>query len=414
MTDVPHLGKHWKDAAPRTQPQATIEPGIPEADRPLPLRGLKVVDAASFVAGTFGPSILAHYGASVVKLEPPEGDPYRLFSASFAAINQGKQGMVLDLKSEAGRAALTAMLQRADVFVENFRGRSRIQLGLEWDVLEKSNPRLVHCSVGAYGAGPLSDKPGFDPLLQARSGLIAAQGGPDEPSGSTMLVHDIGTGTMAAVGILAALYERESSARGQHVTTSLANSSLMLQAGEFTRYRHRPEPRLGCRDWPGPSPSQRLYRCADGWIFLDATEAGFDSVARALDLDVPRNSVSFEDVERALGDMPTVPALDRLSMKGVAAAKVLSRHDAFRDPWLLENRFYHVISDRALGRCRVIRTVTDWPESTDVPTKRSFLIGEDTREVLGSYRFSDTEISSLIESGVCVEVPVDGSSSRLA
>ncbi len=402
--DFADLSDCWTDArSPIGPPTESTDEAFSDPGRPLPLRGLKVIDCASFVAGTFGPSILAHYGASVIKVEPAGGDPYRLFSASFTAINQGKRGLALDLKSGEGRAALLRMIRQADVFVENLRDRSRHQLGLEWPNLEEINSLLVHCSVGAYGRGPLSDKPGFDPLLQARSGLIAAQGGRDEPAQSTMLVHDIGTGAIAAFGILAALYHREISGRGQHVGTSLAHSSLMLQAGEFTTFKGRPAPRVGYRDWPGPDDLHRLYRCADGWIHLGAEPNQAAALHEALDLSPGRESEASEILGKVFAGLCVADVIDRLAAADIAVAKVLLRQDAFRDPWLTDNRFYHVIHDTLLGRCRVVRTVSDWPESTDTPNCRGFAVGENSIDVLEEYGFTAEEVGGLIASGACLQ-----------
>lgn len=370
----------WSDVGLDTGNDRVSE-DVVDVDRPLPLRGLQVIDASSFVAGTFGPSILAHYGASVVKVEPPSGDPYRVFSVSFAAINQGKRGVVLDVKQSADRELLLELVERADVFAENLRPRSRRELELDWEHVRQRNPRLVHCSVGAYGAGALGDKPGFDPLLQARSGLMAAQGGHDEPSSSTMLVHDIGTGAIAAFGMLAALFDRERSGQGQHVGTCLANSSLMLQAGEFTRYDGRPPADIGSRDWPGPDARHGVHRCADGWIHV-STDAPASVIRDALDLPASDEPVSGAELDMVLEQLSVDDAIDRLDAADVGVAAVLSRQRVFDDPWLVDNRLYHTIDDPELGPCRVVRTYTDWPESGDVAARSSFALGQHTAEVL--------------------------------
>jgi len=342
----------------------------------LPLHGIRVLDASSFVAGTFGPSILAQYGASVVKLEPPAGDPYRAFSGSFAVINQAKSGLYLDVTTPEHRRTLDELIAATDVFVENLRPASRRRLGLGWDATQAVNPRLVHCSMGGYGRGPLGDKPGFDPLLQARSGLMHAQGGASGPAASSMLVHDIAGGSLAAVGILAALYHREVSGAGQHVGTSLAHASVMVQAGELTSFPGSPPPPAGGRDWPGPGAYRQLYRCADGWICLWAAgDAGEAATDRALES-------AGQGLPGRLQAMPVSEALDRLTAAGVAAARVLSRFDVFTDPWLRENGMFHSIPDPQVGAYYGIRGYTDWAGTGAGRASRSFSIGQDTAEVL--------------------------------
>ena len=362
--------------------------GTADGQRSLPLRGIRVVDASSFVAGTFGPSVLAQYGASVIKLEPPAGEPYRAFSGSFAVINQAKSGVSLDITTGAGRRALDDLIARADVFAENLRPASRQRLGLDWDATQAVNPRLVHCSMGGYGRGPLGGKPGFDPLLQARSGLMQAQGGADQPAMSSMLVHDIAGGSLAAVGILAALYHREVSGAGQHVATSLAHASVMVQAGELTSFEASPPPPAGGRDWPGPGAYRRLYRCADGWICLWASgDAGEAAARRALQPPAqhpPASRWGAEQIAARLQSLPVAEVLDRLTTEGVAAARVLRRHDVFTDPWLGENEMFHSIPDPQVGAYYGVRGYTDWLGTAAVPPARSFSIGQDTAETLAS------------------------------
>jgi crotonobetainyl-CoA:carnitine CoA-transferase CaiB-like acyl-CoA transferase len=272
--------------------------------------------------------------------------------------------------------------------VENLRPASRRRLGLGWDATRAVNPRLVHCSMGGYGRGPLGDKPGFDPLLQARSGLMQAQGGAAGPASSSMLVHDIAGGSLAAVGILAALYHREVSGAGQHVGTSLAHASVMVQAGELTSFPGSPAPPVGGRDWPGPSAYRRLYQCADGWICLwaadGASEAATDGALESAGQHRPGCGPSAEGLAGRLQAMPVTEALDRLAAAGVAAARVLSRYDVFTDPWLRENEMFHSIPDPQVGAYYGIRGYTDWAGTAGGRASRSFSIGQDTADVLAA------------------------------
>lgn len=380
--------RYWDDAAAPAGPY----PGTPASEPELPLTGLNVVDASSFVAGTFGPSILAGYGASVVKVEPPTGDPYRAFSGSFAVINQWKRGACLDLTAPDERESFDSLLAGADVFVENLRRSSRQRLGLDAPSVGMRHPHLVHCSMGAYGDGPLAGKPGFDPLLQARSGLMAAQGGADGPAMSSMLVHDIAAGSVAAVGILAALYHREVSGVGQHVAASLAHASVMVQAGELTSFEGSPPALVGGRDWPGPAPYRRLYSCRDGWLCLWArTDAEVASVHRVLELNGSQTDGSQTDRDRLaerLGELTATEALDRLGSARVPAARVLSRFDVYTDPWLAQNRMFHSVPDAAVGAYYGVRSFADWPQCAAPPPSRSFAIGDDTAPVLARTRVS--------------------------
>ena len=161
------------------------------------------------MAAPFASSLLADFGADVVKVEPAGGDPYRVYSASYTAVNQRKRAAALDLRKPDERGALLRLAADADVLVDNLRADSMTRLGLGDGVLAAAFPRLVRCSVSAYGrTGAFADLPGFDPVMQARSGMMLAQGGADDPVASVAPIHDVGTAALAALGILAALFAR--------------------------------------------------------------------------------------------------------------------------------------------------------------------------------------------------------------
>ena len=143
-----------------------------------PFSNVKVVDLSSYIAGALCPGLLADFGAKVIKVESLAGDPFRSLGPTFQDWNRGKRSICVDLKTEEGRGVLYRLVEEADVVVENYRPGVARRLGADYETLSKINPRLVYCSVSAYGQeGPYRSKPGFDPLLQARSGAMAFQGG---------------------------------------------------------------------------------------------------------------------------------------------------------------------------------------------------------------------------------------------
>lgn len=198
------------------------------------LKNLTVVECSTFVTGPYAASLLGDLGARVIKIEsPPDGDPYRyfapdpFFSFNFAHLNRNKESLALDLKSSKGKEIGIELLKRADVFVENFRPGTAKRLGLGYDFLRVSNPRLVYCSISAFGqSGPYANKPGFDTLGQAVSGLLSLLTDPDEPKVMGMAVSDYVTGLSAGYGILGALLGREKSGDGCRVETSLLQATL--------------------------------------------------------------------------------------------------------------------------------------------------------------------------------------------
>ncbi|HSK31500.1 MAG TPA: CoA transferase, partial [Candidatus Limnocylindria bacterium] len=198
------------------------------------LKDITVVECSTFVTGPYAAALLADLGAQVIKIEsPPDGDPYRyfapdpFFSFNFAHLNRNKESLALDLKAEAGKTICLELLKRADVFVENFRPGTAERLGIGYETLHRLNPKLVYCSISAFGqSGPYAEKPGFDTLGQAMSGLLSLLSDADDPKVMGMAVSDYVTGLSAGYGILGALLAREKSGVGCRVETSLLQATL--------------------------------------------------------------------------------------------------------------------------------------------------------------------------------------------
>ena len=202
---------------------------------PVPiLNDVTVIECATFVTGPYATALLADLGARVIKIEsPPEGDPYRYFapdphfSFNFAHLNRNKESLVLDLKDTKGKEICLELLKGADVFVENFRPGTAERLGIGYETLREIHPKLIYCSISAFGRnGPYADKPGFDTLGQAMSGLLSLLSDADDPKVMGMAVSDYVTGLSAAYGILGALWAREKSGNGCRVETSLLQATL--------------------------------------------------------------------------------------------------------------------------------------------------------------------------------------------
>ena len=213
----------------------------------LPLTGITVVEIAQNLAGPMAGEILAHLGADVVKVERPEGDDARAWgppfhkgvSPGFLAVNANKRSITLDLKDQRAVAWLTDFVGRADVLVQNLRPGSLEALGLGSQALLARHPRLIYCSVWAFGrSGPLRLKPGYEPMVQAFSGLMMMngdEGGPPTRIGTSVL--DYGTGMWTAIGALAGLVQRQRTGRGCVVDASLFETGLAWLKGHFASYR---------------------------------------------------------------------------------------------------------------------------------------------------------------------------------
>lgn len=197
------------------------------------LDGIKVFEFASYVSGPFAGMLLSDLGAEVVKVEPPDGgDPFRNwgsqdYNATFGSMNRNKKSVTLDLRSEVGRAQARRLMLTADVVIENFRAGTMERLGLGYDLLAAENPMLVYCSITGFGSfGPYRNRPGYDTVGQAMSGLLAVLTDRKAPQPMGISLSDHLAGTFAAYGVLAALLARTATGRGQKVETSLLQATL--------------------------------------------------------------------------------------------------------------------------------------------------------------------------------------------
>ena len=243
------------------------------------LERLKVVDFTQVMAGPTCTLCLADLGADVIKIESPSGDLARALSpwvrgesVAYMALNRNKRSVVLDLKRPDHRQAAQHLASTADVVVESFRPGVMARLHLDYATLAALNPRLVYCSVSAYGQlGTSRDLPGVDGVLQAVSGLMSVTGSPNgEPCKVPVPVVDLITGYLATISVMAALADRERTGRGQHVEASMFASAIALQHTNLaTFFADGRVPGPQGHAAPYSTPNEAL-RCADGWIMVAA------------------------------------------------------------------------------------------------------------------------------------------------
>ena len=324
----------------------------------LPLEGVRVVEVAQNLAGPYCAEILAHLGADVVKVERPQGgDDTRGWGppfldgagSSFHAVNLGKRSIALDLKDAKARARLLELVGNADVLVQNLRPGSMEALGLDAPALLAKFPRLVYCSMWAMGsAGPLKDHPGFDPMVQAFSGMMMMSGEPGGPPiriGTQLL--DPGTGMWAAIGVLAALVRRTATGRGGLVDTSLFETALGWWTIHYAGYAMSGE--VPQRH---PSGSAKLivfqgFEAKNGPLVIAAgNDRLFAKLASALgredwarDPRFRNNAGRFEHREEILGEVARIVAtrtkgewIDCLQAAGVPCAPVNTLPEALAEP----------------------------------------------------------------------------------
>ena len=338
------------------------------AAAPPPLNGITVLDLTRVLAGPYCTMVLRDLGAEVIKVEPPQGDEARGFgpflpgadgggrgeSAYFTSLNCGKRSVVLDLKEEPARAALARLIRRADVLVENFRPGTLAKLGFPPDRLLALNPRLVYAAISGFGAtGPAAQRPAYDMIIQALSGLMSITGTEPEPSAPARRVRvgtsiaDIVSGLYAAVGIAAALARRAHSGRGAVLDLGMLDATVSVLENAVARYQVSgtvPTP-LGTRH-PSITPFE-AYASADQDLVIaagnDRLFARLCAVVGRGDLPADRrfatNAARNEhaaalkrELEAALRRHPGAHWLERLAAAGVPAAPVNTVADLFEDP----------------------------------------------------------------------------------
>ena len=314
---------------------------------PRPLAGLRVVEVCQNLAGPLCGKILGDLGADVIKVEPPSGDAARGWGppfhegvgTMFAYANTGKRGLCLDLSTEPGMEVLGALVRGADVFVESLRPGALARMGMGWEVARSLNPRLVYASVLAYGEeGPLSGLPGYEPLMQAHGGLLSYTGekGGDPVRVGTSVV-DLGTGIWTALGILAALRERDRTGTGSRVTGALFDTALLWSGYHLLGALSQGSVpgRMGT-ELPMIAP-YGTFPASDGPVMICVgTDGLFRSLCEALNLPDVAEDERFETNPKRVANRDAINArvraataefsvsglLERLRAAGVPAAPV--------------------------------------------------------------------------------------------
>jgi formyl-CoA transferase/CoA:oxalate CoA-transferase len=388
-----------------------------------PLAGFLVADLTQNVAGPYCTQILGDLGAEVVKVERVgRGDDARAWgppfwgheSATFMSVNRNKRSLAVDLKAAEGRRVVERLLGRADVFVQSLRAGAVEELGLDWPRASALNPRLVYCSITAYGTeGPLKDRPGYDPLMQAYGGMMSINGHPGQPPARVPVsVVDMGTGMWAVMGIMGALRERERTGRGSLVTTALFDTALAWSVFQMSHY-------FATGEVPKPQGSgtamivpYEAFPVADGWVMIAAaSDALFVKAMSALGVpelardprfvDNPRRVEHRAALREALSavtrGLTAKEVLDRLQGAGVPSARVSTMDQVATEPQTEASGMLPAVKHPRVPDYREVALPIRWdgerPASTRVPP----LLGEHSAEVLAELGYDPAAIRSLVE-----------------
>jgi crotonobetainyl-CoA:carnitine CoA-transferase CaiB-like acyl-CoA transferase len=388
-----------------------------------PLAGLLVADLTQNVAGPYCTQILGDLGAEIVKVERlGRGDDARAWgppfwgqeSATFMSVNRNKRSLAVDLKAVEGRAVVERLLGRADVFVQSLRAGAAEELGLGYARVAALHPRLVYCSVTAFGTeGPLKDRPGYDPLMQAYGGIMSINGHPDQPPARVPVsVVDMGTGMWAVMGILAALRERDRTGRGSEVTTALFDTALAWSVFQMSHY-------FATGEVPRPQGSgtamivpYEAFPVVDGWVMIAAgSDALFVKATAALEVpelardprfvDNPRRVEHRVALQEALARVTRLltaeDLLGRLQRAGVPSARVSTMDQVATEPQTEASGMLPTVKHPRLPDYRAVALPIKWDGERPAASRVPPLLGEHSAEVLAELGYDDAAIRRLVE-----------------
>ena len=394
--------------------------------RPLPLSGVKVLDICQVMAGPYACMLLADLGADVIKVEPPGGGDQTRGSMGFKMkgpdsmgflnMNRNKRSVALNLKSEAGRELLLRMARDADILIENYRPGAMKRLGLGYEDLKQVNPRLVYTSISGFGqTGPWADRPGFDLMAQAMSGVMSVTGHPGGPPVKAGVpVADIGCALFAVYATLSAYIGAKSSGEGQYVDASLFDSALAFSVWDTCDYwgTGKPPQPLGTSN-KMTAPYQAMA-ASDGYFVMGANnqklwqllcnvigrlELLADERFSTISLRLANRAALEQELEQTFRQRPKDYWVETLLAAGIPAGPILTYPEAF---------------DSEHGRARAMRMEIDHPIEGKVPNigfavklmgtpqqvrRHPPLLGEHTAEVLAEMGIAAAERATLEAQG---------------
>jgi crotonobetainyl-CoA:carnitine CoA-transferase CaiB-like acyl-CoA transferase len=436
----------------------TASSAAPSAVTPSgPLLGVRVLDLSEIIAAPMCTMLLSDMGADVIKVEPPDGEAWRLQtqfmpgeSKGFMSLNRGKRDLAVDLKTAEGQAIVQALAREVDVAVVNYRPDVPARLGIDYETLSAINPRLIYASNSAFGRhGPHAHRPGYDIILQAMSGLMAGAGASTEQGlpatiGGTA-VADFSAGLILTWAICAALYARERTGEGQRIDTSLFGAALAVQTSRFfsveevdgpvraelldtlaaLRAEGRPYAEMvnavntarGLAGQAGANVYYRVYQTSDDFIAVGCLSHALRlKFCRVLGLEDPRlGSGAFEqrsEEARAIGRRLVQEAEARFRGRtaaewladfdaaGVPAGPVRFADELFDDPHVVANGLVVEVEHPAAGTLKMVGPPVQMSRTPLRPRGASPPLGAHTDELLRSIGYDDARIADLRQRGV--------------
>ncbi|WP_416898989.1 MAG: CaiB/BaiF CoA transferase family protein [Minwuia sp.] len=388
------------------------------SDRPRPMQGLTVLDFTAFVAGPYASRLLADMGATVIKVEPPEGETLRGappqvngMSGFFSQLNVGKKSVTLNLKTEAGLDLARRLAAKSDILLENFRPGVMKRLGLDYDRLSAGHPGLIYCSISGYGqTGPDSGRPAFAPIINAASGYTLAefryQRAQDKPERSRTIAADVLGANHATIAIMTALYRREQTGRGDYIDVELLAGLMNMIPFEIQEAQF-PLEKLNV-------PVFDPIRAQDGYfVVAPVTQKNFHAMAEACGKPEWMEDARFRTstdrmanwdelfglVEEWAADKTAVDAARAIEAAGCPARRYMTPAQALENPHMLERGSIVEVEDQ-MGRHKVVNTPFRFRNAEAGVTAGAPTLGADTAGVLADVLGMDQgQIAALKEDG---------------
>jgi formyl-CoA transferase len=368
------------------------------------LKGVRVVELGTMITAPLAGMMLADLGADVIKVERPDaGDPFRsfrggLYSPHFIAFNRNKRSVALDLQSEAGKAALRALLRESDVLLDNYRSGVMDRLGLSAEFIRSEYPRLIWCSITGFGAdGPYADRPAYDAVAGALSGLASLMLDPASPAASGPTIADNITGMYAAHGVLGALYEREKTGRGRRIETNMLESSIAFipdSFSNFTRLHIDNQPRTRVA-----SSQSYAFRCADSKLLalhLSSPQKFWESLVDVVgrpelkedarfvtrDARVRNYAVLEMELARVFSSKDRLHWMAKLERADVPFAPIQTVAEVLDDPQVRHLGTFYGEDHPTEGHLTLIRRPVLIDGKRDVASRPPPTLGEHTSDIL--------------------------------
>ena len=387
------------------------------------LEGTTCIDVSGHVAGPYASSLLGDLGCEVIKVELPNGGDthrgrnpkYEGYGPSFRALNRNKKSVTLDLRKNKGREILLNLLTTADVFLENFRPPTRTNLGLDYDNLSKLNSKLIHCSISGYGqSGPYRDKPGFDTMGQALSGMMSLVTDLDDPKVAGVSFVDHSAGIFAAYGIMAALLARGKTDRGQFIDVSLLQAGIAFIESHVADYLNGGEA-VSRQNFP----KGRIYSLLDCdkkpfMIHLSGHNEAWEELLRAAELEnligdprfatrkhrTDRHDEIVNILREQFRKSPRAYWLPRLDSHGIPNAPINTIHEVFDDPQIKHIGIPREITHAKMGTSNLVGSPINMSATPPKFFRPAPLLGENTEEILARLGYDSNAIKELRVNGV--------------